>query len=384
MVTKTLIAAALVVFLAAPVLAQEEVDREYGDMIFFLDDDGNVQKVKECKVTSATYEKVMYTQRGGRSKGEKDGSRVLSVAYGDAPRVYQTGLVALTRQQYQKAQEDFEGSKAAVEGGFAGPWLSEYAAVQKGLALVALGQTEPMHLNDAVTEFKAALTANPKSLLYDKIQLGLVKCHSLLEEWDKAKAAAETLSSVGEAIKQPLWKIQGERAVADALLSQKKYIEAVTAFENLVASAQRELKWAKGDLFQTAIAKQEIEAAVAQGWSKVATAEASKSASDWKKAQQYFEGLPQKSDTYRGSDEVAAAVLNGVGRCLLDSDPRAALLKFTEAEVSHFSARNEVARALYLKAKALQKLGGSRNRRMAEQALKDLREFYPGSEWVRK
>ena len=384
MMTRTLIAAALVAFLAAPAPAQEKVDREYGDLVHYLDDDGNVQKLKGVRVDSATYEKVMYTNRGSHSKGEKEGSRVLSVSYGDAPRIFQTATVALTRQQYQKAAEDFEGSKAAVEAGIVRTWLLEYAAVKKGTALAALGESEPLHLADAVNEFKAALKENPKSILFDEIQLGLVKCHSLLKQWDLAKAAAEALTRTGESIKQPIWTILGQRTEADALLHQEKYIEAVSAFENLVSSARRELKWAKGDLQQTAIAKQEIEAAVAQGWAKVAMAENSGSASDWKKARQYFEGLPSKSDTYRGSDEVAAAVLNGIGRCLLDTDPRAALMNFTQAEVAHFTARNEVARALYLKALALQKLGGSRNRRMAEQAQKDLREFYPGSEWARK
>jgi len=384
MITRTLVAAALVVFLATPLLAQETEDREFGDIILFLDDEGNIQKIKSIKVTGATYEKVTYTARGRRSESEKEGSRVLSIAYGDAPRIYQTGMVALTRQQYQKAADDLEGSKAAVDANIARPWLLEYAAVNKGVALTELAVMEPLHIADAIMQFEEALSKNPKSILFDDIQLGLVECYSMQKKWDKAKAAAEALTAVGEAIKQPLWTIKGQRAVADALLKQEEYIEAVSAFENLVSSAQRELRWAKGDLLRKTLAKQEIEAAVAQGWSKVAMAEASGSASDWSKAKAYFEGLPNKSDTYRGSDEVAAAVLNGIGRCLLDSDPRAALLKFTEAEVSYFGARNEVARALYLKAQALNKLGGSRNRRMAEQAQKDLREFYPGSEWARR
>jgi tetratricopeptide (TPR) repeat protein len=379
-----LFAAAILVFLTVPVLAQEEVDREFGDMFHYLDDEGNVQKVKDVKVESATYEKVTYTARGRKTTSEKEGSLVLSVAYGDAPRIYQTGMVALGRLQYQKSAEELEGAKAAVEANICRPWLLEYAAVNRGLALTALGKLEPLHIADAIKEFEEALRLNPKSLLFDDIQIGLVQCYSMQKNWDKAKAAAEALTAVGAAIKQPLWQVQGDRAVADALLQQEKYIEAGSAFENLVSTAQRELKYAKGQVVLKALARQEIEAAVAQGWAKVATAEASGSASDWAKAKAYFEGLPSKSEAYRASDEVAAAVLNGIGRCLLDTDPRAALLKFTEAEVSHFAARDEVARALYLKAKALDKLGGSRNLRMAEQALKDLREFYPGSEWVRK
>jgi tetratricopeptide (TPR) repeat protein len=384
MMTRTVLTAAIVLFLAAPLFAQEDVDREYGDLIFYLDDDGNTQKTKDIRVDTATYEKVGYTSRGGRSTSEKAGNIVRSITYGDAPRVYLSGLTALARKQYARAAEEFDGAKSAVDAEIAREWLREYAAVRKGQALTALGRTEPMHVNDAIKEFEEALKANPKSLLLEEIQLGLVECYSLLKEWDKAMSAAESLTTVGETIKRPIWKVLGQRAVADVLLQQKKYIEAVSAFENLVSSAQRELKWAKGEVLQKALAGQEVEAAVAQGWAQVAMAEDSGSQSDWDKARKYFEGLPNQSESYRGSAQVAAAVLNGVGRCLLDKDPRAALLKFVEAEVRYFTARTEVGRALYLKAKALEKLGGTRNRKMAEQALKDLREFYPGSEWARK
>lgn len=85
---------------------------------------------------------------------------------------------------------------------------------------------------------------------------------------------------------------------------------------------------------------------------------------------------------------MSAAILNGVGRALMETDPRAAVMKFAEAEVTYFSARNEVARALYLKAQALDKMartektGTTRYRTMAEQARKELRDFYPESVWA--
>ena len=115
-----------------------------------------------------------------------------------------------------------------------------------------------------------------------------------------------------------------------------------------------------------------------QGWARVSWAESSGMQSTWDQAKSTFEGLLAK---YPDSELVKAAALNGVGRCLLEKDARAALLKFTEAEVVRFSARKEVARALYLKAKALRKMGRAKN---ADQALKDLREFFPDSEWANK
>jgi hypothetical protein len=67
----------------------------------------------------------------------------------------------------------------------------------------------------------------------------------------------------------------------------------------------------------------------------------------------------------------------------MEEDPRAALMDFVQAEVRYFNARTEVARALYLKAKALRKMGGPTNNQRAEEALKELRKFYPDSPFAR-
>ncbi len=63
----TLLGAALPgLLLSSPALAQE-VEKEYVDTIRALDDDGNPQTIKKVRVDSATYEKVVYTLRGGRA-----------------------------------------------------------------------------------------------------------------------------------------------------------------------------------------------------------------------------------------------------------------------------------------------------------------------------
>jgi len=369
--------------LTASLALSQEVDREYGDRVVFLDDDGVQQPAKRVKVQSATYEDngVVYLLRGGRIKNEKNGSRVLLILYGDAPRVYSEGEQNLMRGQYAAAASDFDGAKNAVDAGKCREWLLEYAAVRRGQALTALGRTEKGNLPDAVKEFKAALTANPKSLLYDEIQLGLVEAYTLQKKWDDAKAAATNLQNVGKIVKQPIWQAKGQKAVADILLSRKSYADAVSAFGDLASLAGREGKYEKSEARKATLATLETSANVEQGWALVAWAETSGSDSDWTKARSHFEALASK---FPGNEMVAAAVLNGVGRTLMKSDPRAAYLKFVEAQVTYFNARSEVARAFYLKALALKAMGGATNKQRAEEALKELRKFFPDSPFARK
>ncbi len=375
----------LMAFAAAPAAAQEAgaIDQEYADVIRFLDDDGKEQKIEKVKVASASYEQVQYTPRGGRTPVAKEGSRILEVRYGDAPKVYYDGQQNLKREQWAAAVSDFDGAKNAVEAGRSRPWLLEYAAVFKGEALLGLGRTEAARLSEAVSAFEEALKANPKSVLFSQIQLGLAQAYMQQSKWDQAREAADALLKAGEAIKQPLWQVGAAKTLAAVLLAQGKNTEAVTAFENTAALAQREFRFAKGERWQQELKKAEVEAVVEQGWARVAWAESSNQKQDWDRARDYFAGIGPK---YSGSDHVSAAVLNGLGRCMMDSDPRGALLKFIEAEVKYFTARTEVARALWLKAQVYRKLPADnpRNKLMADEAIRDLKTYYPDSPWAKK
>ncbi|MCU0724629.1 MAG: tetratricopeptide repeat protein [Planctomycetes bacterium] len=382
---KTLQSIAIVLLLAAvpaSVLAQDEtIDREYGDVLRFFDDDGKPQKMERIRVDEATYDKVKYTLRGGKTAQEKEGARVDDLIYGDAPKVFLDGLRNLRNEQWAAAISDFDGAKNAVDAGRARPWLLEAAALRKGQALLALGQQETSRLAEALSAFEEALKANPKSLWFKEIRGGIADVCILQKNWDGARTAAEAIQKTGETIKNPLWQVRGARLLATILMAEGKNAEAVTAFDNVVALAQRELRFAKPAKWQKELRAAEIDAVVEQGWARVAWAESSGAKQDWDRAKDYFSGLPAK---YPQEDQVKAAVLNGLGRCLLDDKPRDALLSFTEAEVTCFSARREVARALWLKSLALAKLGGDWNKRLAEQAKKELRQYYPETEWARK
>jgi len=234
---------------------------------------------------------------------------------------------------------------------------------------------------DAVAEYKKALEANPKSLLFDAIQVGLAECAIAEKKWEDASTAATALVEVAKKISHAVWLVKGEQLLARIKMAQDDHLGAVSAYTSLEVTAKRELKWAKGDRRIKLLEAVAEDAAVEQGWALVARAEFTGQATDWGKANSYFGTLTGK---YPKSERVAAAKLNGEGRCGLDEDPRAALLKFVQAEVIHFSARKEVARALYLKSLAYDKLGGARNKKMAEEARRELREVFPDSEWAKK
>jgi len=369
--------------LVVPGVAQE-VDREYSDTVHLYDDEGAVQTIEHVKIKSSTYEQVEYEPRGGRGNTtSRPGTDVIRVVYGDVPRIFSAGLDALRKGRFKEAVTDFDGAKTAVDLGKAGEWLLEFASVRKAQALLGLARRgdDAALAADAVKEFEAALAANGKSLLLDEIQMGLAGAYGVQKKWTDARAAAAKLKTVGEQIRRPLWQAEADRTIARILLGQGSFAEAVNAFESLSALAQREGRFVKGEVRKAKLSTFEVEAAVEKGWAMVAWAESSKSGADWDKARTYFDGLVAK---YGNNEHVQAAVLNGTGRCLLETKPRAALDKFIQAEVVYFNARTEVARALYLKSLAFRKLGGPKNRSKADQALKDLKKYYPDSEWARE
>ncbi|MEN8148358.1 MAG: hypothetical protein ABFS86_00960 [Planctomycetota bacterium] len=383
--TKTLIGLTLLTLLplwtflsiGGPAFAQN-VDKDFSDRVVYLDDDGKKQDSRDVKVETATYEDAGVKYLKGRSKSERNGSRIIMVLYGDTPPVYLEGEQNLQRGRFKEAASSFDGAKNAVDAGKCRPWVLEYAAVRRGQALTGLGRTEKGLLPDAVKEFKAALSANGKSILYDEIHLGLVEAYSLQGKWNEAKAAGQNLLNVGKIIKQPIWQAKAQAAIAQVLLEQKKFAEAVSAFGDLAALAAREGKYVKNERRKADLAELEISGAVEQGWALIAAAETTGA---WDKAKSHFDGL---AGHYPGNEAVAAAVLNGVGMTLMKTDPRAAYMKFCEAQVTNFNARTEVARALYLKAQALKAMGGATNNQRAEEALKELRKFYPDTPFARK
>lgn len=385
MIKNGILTSALIALLAAPLLAQD-VDREFADRLTVVDDQGEIKHVDNIRVTSASYEKIVYDTRG-RDGNERPGNEVVRIGWGDVPRVYAEGEGALLKGQFEAAASDFEGAKNAVAADKARDWVLEYAAVNRGTALLGLAAAKPSSRAEAIAEFQKALELNPKSFLFDKIQLGLAKAYMLDGKWDQAKAAAQSLADVGTETKQPVWLCSGQKAIAEILVAQGKYADAGNAWQDLVLSAQRELKYVKNAQAEKKLTALETAGAVEQGWAKIARAESTGSASDWDEAKRYFESLDAR---YPDNESVSAAILNGVGRALMETDPRAAVMKFAEAEVVHFTARNEVARALYLKSKAYDKMaetersGSTRYRTMAEEARKELREFYPDSIWAKQ
>ena len=116
---------------------------------------------------------------------------------------------------------------------------------------------------------------------------------------------------------------------------------------------------------------------VAHAWALFARAEKSKGAPDLDQARKAIESL---AGATAGATAGKAAAANGLGSLLLlEGKAQKALEKFIEVEVTMFQVPDEVARALWYKAKAYDALGDGPGR---EQAMKDLSEFYPSSEWA--
>jgi hypothetical protein len=116
---------------------------------------------------------------------------------------------------------------------------------------------------------------------------------------------------------------------------------------------------------------------VGRAWALYGRAEKSKAPADMEAAKAAFDRLPSETGT---SPVGKAAALNGQGGLLLlQGKTDEALRRFVEVEVTMFSAPEEVAHALWFKAQACEKLGNQPGR---EQALRDLTQYHPWSEWA--
>ncbi|MHC4923906.1 MAG: hypothetical protein ACYTG4_07485, partial [Planctomycetota bacterium] len=125
------------------------------------------------------------------------------------------------------------------------------------------------------------------------------------------------------------------------------------------------------------LADLKVSALVSQGWALFARAESSKSTTDVASARAFFGSLQAKVGTNVAG---RAAANNGRGALLLlEGKSKEALALFVEVEVTMFAVPGEVTRALWYKSKAYEALGNTKGR---DEALADLKEFYPWSEWA--
>jgi hypothetical protein len=326
-------------------------------------------------VESADYEHVVFVQAAKRAT--LDGADVVEVRWGDAPREFDAAVAALRRGDAAAAADGFEA--ALVRRGTTRAWILEEANTGLGEALLALVPRGAAATERTARVFAAARDANPKSLLSDRILLGLARAEILRGRPDAAVDAALALAASAKTAKRPAWEADAEVARAEALDEKNDRAGALSALDAFLEWAPARAASTKDADLARRLAAASVRAAVRKTWLLVAAAEAPGATDAAERARKF---VAETAARWPADASVAAAAIDAEGALFLAAgDAKAALRKFIEAEVAHFDVPEEAARALRYEAIAFERLGDTA--RSAE-SLRLLARTYPASEAARR
>jgi tetratricopeptide (TPR) repeat protein len=383
----TLAALAAVLFASAPGLAAPEGGKDeppkatpykeqFKDEILVK---GARGPLKDVEVMVEGFDRVEWKGKSAPLQ-KKDAGEVLSIKYADLPTPFQKGMDAFRAGSWNDAETELRGVRSAIDAGKARKFWEARAQAYIGECRRrdGLKQNLPARLKEAASSFEDALRLDPKSPILDMVYLGLAECQAAASEWDPAFKTLDDFRKVAVEGAKPVWEGRSRLARGRFLERKGEVGGAATEYADLAKFAEAAaLKADAESADRRDLDGLKVNGLVSKGWALYARAEKSKNAADLEEARKHFEGLPAATP---GSRAGKAAAANGIGGLLLlEGKPQKALEKFMEVEVTMFQVPEETARALWYKAKAYDLLGNAAGR---AEALKDLSEFYPSSEWA--
>ncbi|MCE9636383.1 MAG: tetratricopeptide repeat protein [Planctomycetes bacterium] len=359
--------------LFAPSAAADE-SKQRPDVI--VQTEAGQKKRKPGRIESADYDKVVFTAQGGKKTDlpaiDVD---VDSIQWSDAPAGYEDGVRALAAGDGETARRSFndalneKGVKPDMRD-----WVIEFANAGLGRAWLLAGDADK-----AADAFGKARTANAKSMILDRILLGLAEAEAARGKGDAAARAADDLIAAAKSARRSTWELDANIVKAKIKLAAGDYAGAMTAFDDTVRFAENASLTEKTDAGKAQLKRAGLDAAVRRGWAMIKKGESTKSQADYEAAKSYLDSLVSK---HPGDPSVAGAASNAAGVAKFASgDAKGALRQFMTTEVVHFRAREEVACSLWWQAECWKKLGNEQNR---SDRLQDLKKSFPGSEWARK
>ncbi len=186
--------------------------------------DGRVEEVDG--IVEASVSKVRV--RGG---GVVDPRQLLAIEHGDAPAAFAAGEAALRAGLFHTALERFE---AAMGGG--GPeWVGAWARVRSGEALARAALAgDQSAASRAVSTLEGFLSAHPDHFLEPRALRALGMAQRVAGDLNSARASFERLADrkYGE-----YWELWGRVGLAEVLLDQQQYTDALTEVEKVIQTA---------------------------------------------------------------------------------------------------------------------------------------------------
>lgn len=331
------------------------------------------------EVLSETFEKVEWKGKSGPAQS-RPASEVLSITYADAPPHFRRGMDAWRTGRWTEAEAEFRGVADAVKAGRSRKfWEGRgLAFLGDSIRRAAAKERSPARFLEAARALEEALKKEPRSPVLDMVSTGLAEARAGGGDWDGAFKALDEFRNAASAAGRPVWEAQA-RLVRGRLLDRKgESAGAANEFQELATFAAGKAASLPADSPDRAeMERLRVTGLVGRAWALFTRAEKTGNAADADAARAAFERLPSETG---GAPAGRAAALNGTGALLLLQGKAAeALRNFIQVEVVLFTAPEEVTRALWYKARALEKLGDAAGR---EQALRDLVEYYPWSEWA--
>ena len=334
---------------------------------------GEQHDLRDVELVSVGLDAVRF--KNGGKETTVPSSDVHLVVFADATSDYRAGWRALDRRDGKGALDAFKkvlSAKAADV--ISGDWPAEYANAGIGEAHVLLGNWD-----DALAAFEKARKANTKGLLAGRILTGTVEAYLGKNDTAKAIAAADALASAGRSARRSDLELDAEFLKARVHMGSGNHAAASSAFDAAARLAGDLARGAKDASHRRALESRLRTASAEKGWVLVEKARASGSQADFDSAAGYFKKL---ASDLGESVEIAAAAENAQGVVKFErGDYAGALRHFQTVEVKHFVAGSEVARSLYYQSLCWDKLGDTEQKGARQ---RDLREYFPKSEWTRK
>ncbi len=331
------------------------------------------------EILSESWEKVEWKGKTGAAQS-KPAAEIASLTYGDEPPPFTRGMDAWRSGRWSEAETEFRAVADAVKAGRCRKFWEARAAAYAGDSLrrTAAREKNPAKFLDAARSFEEAQKKDPKSPIADFVATGLADSLAGGNDWDGAFKALDDLRGASAAAGRPLWEAEARLSRARLLDRKGESAGAANEFQELAVFAGSKAGAVPPDSpARPALERMKVTGLVGRGWALYGRAEKTKAAADMDAAKTAFDRLPSETGNAPAGK---AASLNGLGGLLLlEGKADEALRRFVEVEVTMFSAPEEVARALWYKALAYEKLG---NKAAREQALKDLVEYYPWSDWA--
>ncbi len=331
------------------------------------------------EVVTDAFDKVEWKGKSSPVQ-KKDRAEVASVKLGDEPTTFGRGLEAFRAGHWDEAYTEFRGVRSAVDAGKARKFWEARAQSYIGECLrrSAAKAGSEAKFKEAASVYQEALKNDPRSPLVEMASLGLAEALAGAKDWDTALKTLDDLRKLATESAKTVWEGHARLARGRILERKGEVGGAASEYAELAKFAEQAgTKYAPDSPDRREMDALKASGLVSQGWALYGRAEKTKSPADLEAARKHFEGL---SAATGGSVYARAASANGLGGILmLDGKFQKALEKFVEVEVTMFQVPDEVARALWYKAQAYDRLGNGAGR---EQALKDLAEFYPWSEWA--